>query len=192
MKYTISAIAPNSLVLREMYDSLQIKCKSKDKISIIPRGAGSSLPMLSITTADLELAECYHDELAQAGALLVNSSEDSSSYEAVVYDDNSRDAPSRPNSVSADKNKQLANVQVNIQEVWVLQSGESWHVGHRKDGAVLVFSTRDDAIAYTMSLYFDGPSESRSETQRGDLANQLSSEIERKSVPVTKKGRASK
>lgn len=148
--------------------------------------------MLSITTADIELAECYHDELAQAGALLVNSSEESSSYEAIVYDDNSRDDPCRPNSASADKNNQPDNVQVNIQEVWVLQSGESWRVGHVKDGAVLVFSNRDEAIAYTMSLYFDGPSESRAETQRGDLAHQLSCEIERKSIPIAKKGRASK
>jgi hypothetical protein len=190
MQYTVSALAPNSKILRGMYDSLQIKCKSNDVISIIPRGAGASLPMLSITTTDLELAECYHNELEQAGALLVSSNEESSTHDAITDDDRligiQNDEPSAEARAMQHQGDQLNN-----QEIWVLQSGEDWHVEHVTDGIVLIFTNRDEAIAYTASLFFDGPSQSRAETQRGDLAFQQINEIEHKSISMGKKGGAS-
>jgi hypothetical protein len=58
----------------------------------------------------------------------------------------------------------------NEQAAAVWQEADGWHVRTRHPegpDAVRVFKTRDEAIAYSESVFADGATSARAETQRG-------------------------
>lgn len=52
-------------------------------------------------------------------------------------------------------------------KIW--QERGLWYVQLRSEATALSFPTREEAIAYSTSVFTDGSSPARAETQRGDV-----------------------
>jgi hypothetical protein len=97
--------------------------------------------------------------LELAGGLNVTSNEESSVLNAVTPSDQAR--PQRPRTEAPAAKPPPA-------KIW--QERGKWLVQLNAMATVISFATREEAIAYSTSVFTDGASAARAETQRGDVA----------------------
>ena len=83
MRYTIAALADNEEIIEIMWDGLIAMGAPSGSIAIKSGIPGVSQPQISVHTSDLTASEAYLDKLTSLGGILVRSSEESSSLDAI-------------------------------------------------------------------------------------------------------------
>ena len=158
MRYTITALSPSMQTIEVMRRNLLAVGAPRDAIAVDPGHPGTSQPQISVKTDDLDASESYRDALELAGGLNVTSNEESSALKAVASSDQPR--KERPSPESQPAKPPPA-------KIW--QERGKWLVQMNAMATVITFATREEAIAYSTSVFRDGASAARAETQRGNV-----------------------
>ena len=157
MRYTITAHAPSAETVEVMRQSLLAVGAPRDAIRVDPGSPGAPQPQITVKTDDLEASESYRDALELAGGLNVAANEESSAFTPVD--------PAQPRSRRPEKDPGAPKAPP--ARIW--QERGKWLVQLDPAATVLSFPTREEAIAYSTSVFSDGRSAARAETQRGDV-----------------------
>jgi hypothetical protein len=178
MHYTITALSPSKQSVEVMRLRLLAVGAPQNAISVKPAHPGKSRlcaiapcwmvlitvevghpgvsqPQITVKTDDLAASQSYRHALELAGGVHVAVNEESSTFNAVKI-------PRSPGRRERGKATTIISPPVKIWE----EHGR-WFVQVQLTGTAMSFATREEAIAYTISVFSDGGSGARAENPRG-------------------------